>query len=103
VSDTVITVVGLTIGIPLGVWGAWHQVYVDQKLKARGYLFMAAGSGVMTIMCVLTHNTIVAAVNGATTAFNLWSWWNSGGGDGMRRLMKRLTSSIGDRSVPQAT
>jgi hypothetical protein len=101
VNETVITTIGLGVGSSLVGAAVCQLCYADEKLRVRAYLFMASGGGVMTITSVLMGNTFTAAVDSAMTAFSLWSWWNSGGGGGMRSLMKRLTSAFGSSAAPQ--
>lgn len=96
-------ITGLATSTALTVIGVWLSLHVDKRLKTRGHLIMAAGTGIQLVIGVLTAHHIPAAINAAATAFHLYNWWNSGGGDGMRRLGKKLKDRLTLGSpVPQA-
>lgn len=102
-NETVMTAVGICIGMLLVGIGSWYRVHMDRRLKVHGSLIMAAGYVVMMITAILIHSTASASVHAALAAWFLYEWWNGGGGDGIRRLAKKLRSLTMGRALPQAT
>lgn len=102
-NETAIAAAGALIGLPLTAAGFLLQGRTDRRLQSRGALMAAAGSGVQLFAAVLNGNTAAASAFAAFTAVWLWFWWNSGGGDGMRRLLKNARSLLTPRLSAQPT
>lgn len=95
-NEIVVTGVGTCAGILLIGAGIWHVIYcVDRKLKTRGLLIAAAGAGVNLVTAVLLKSWIAAGFDAVSLAIALYSWWNNGGGDGMKRRLKKWAESFG--------
>lgn len=89
--------------LPLMVRGFLLTEMVDRKLQARGHLFMAVAQAVYTVGAVLLDMRYWSYVSAACLAWYLYDWWNSGGGDGMRRAWKKVRSLASGWGVaPQA-
>lgn len=60
------------------------------RITAKRYngwmVVMNTGSGVL---CLINHWNTVLYLNAAATAWHAWLWWNSGGGDGTKRRLKK--------------
>lgn len=78
-------------------------LHVDKKIQNQGLVWIAAASGVMAVAGVLDNNSVAAGINAATSAFALWQWWNNGGGDGMKKLLKKAAGYLGfgPQAAPQ--
>lgn len=70
-------------------------MHVDKKVQVRGLLWVAIAAGVMMVASVLDGSSFGGAVNAATAAFALWQWWDRGGGDGMKKLLKKAAGYLG--------
>lgn len=103
--ELVIVVGGLAITTTCYARGLWLLAYVDSKLKQRGRLLLICGSGAQTVACVVTGSSVAAAVNAAVGAWFLYDWWNNGGGDGMKRRMKKMAGYLGfgPQAAPSVT
>jgi len=103
-NHLVIGIGGTVLTVAFTIWGAWFTLHVDPKIKARGYLLMAAGGAANTVQCLLVGPRTLAYVMAGVTAFHLYMWWNNGGGDGMRKAWKKLRSiSFGRSPLGQGT
>lgn len=58
--------------------------------RSRGWI--ALGGVFYCISDFLPPDTVRALLDGAFTTYNAWKWWNSGGGDGTKRRLKRWAS-----------
>lgn len=94
-SDLVIVAVGMSASMPLLWVAVWFALHVDRKLKQRACLFAAAGAAVQTVMCMLLDNLPMACLDAAGVAWFLYLWWNTGGGDGLKRRLKSLSGYLG--------
>lgn len=102
-EPTIIIVIGQTTGFALIGLGVGFMRYRDQKLKARGVLYVAIGFTAKAISNFLAHEPIWASIDAGLVAWFLWVWWNNGGGDGMRRAFKKAWSKVIDCApAPQA-
>lgn len=101
-SEGVIIAVGMSIGIPLAVYGLWLTTHTDRRLQQRGRLCSAAANLVLAVANALIGNTVAAAVGAAIGAWLLWQWWNGGGGDGLKRRLKKWAGAFGPRLAPQS-
>ena len=93
-NDTVVTVVGVGLTALTSVVGAWFASHTDRKIRTRGYLWLAFGCLAQVIMDLLLDDRTLAYVNTALAALHLYSWWNSGGGDGLRKMWKKAKASL---------
>lgn len=100
-NELLILAMSISVSALLMGVGTFYVSHVDRRLKARGMLLFAAGSGVQVVMCLLRHQPETAAVNAGTMAISLWFWWNNGGGDGMKRRLKSWSQSVGWNVSPQ--
>ncbi|MEW2568395.1 hypothetical protein [Streptomyces sp. NPDC047070] len=59
---------------------------------------VAGWTGAASAMCslanIIVRNQGEAAFHAGVTAIVLWLWWNSGGGDGTRRRLRRWTRAF---------
>lgn len=78
----------------LGVATRMHQ-YEDTKLSMRGYLYSASAFVCFGMASALYRNVFAMSWNAGFLAWCLWQWWNGGGGDGLKRRLKKLSSSFG--------
>lgn len=51
--------------------------------------WFAAGSATLWLVAVLRDRPVAASILAGLTALQLWLWWNSGGGDGTRRRLRK--------------
>lgn len=100
-NDRVVIIVGTVVTLVFFVVGVLHYLHVDWKIKVRGILWLAAGLTAQMIMSILLGHTFNAAIHSAGVAFLLWTWWNKGGGDGLKRRLKKWTESLRRSFVPQ--
>lgn len=100
-SDLVVLCAGCAVTLPFMLTGLWHAMHVDRKIKARGFLIMSAGYGVMAMTYALIDYREGACVLAGMGALFLYSWWNNGGGDGMRRSFKSWTARFSAKVAPQ--
>lgn len=100
-NSMVVVATGIGVSMLVMGYGLWLTQYVDIKIRTRGYLVMASGYGVQTVMNILLHSPVAAALTASGSALFLWLWWNNGGGDGMKRRFRAWTESLGRRTVPQ--
>lgn len=59
------------------------------KHRRTGYALMAWSVALSGLRDVLKGNAFWAALDAGLMAWFLWAWWNSGGGDGTRRRLRR--------------
>ncbi len=100
-TNVLISAACTIMGCGIMVIGCAHLLHVDNRIKARGHLYMAAAFVVCMLGSVLLHSPLIASLDAAGVAWSLWLWWNNGGGDGMKRRFKAWTESLGRRTAPQ--
>ncbi len=98
-----LVVMSLTLSVTIGCcfWGIHLQLHVDQKIKMQGVLWMAAGVFSQVVQNILMGLPTLAALHAVGIAFLLWIWWNKGGGDGLKRRLKKWTESLRSTFAPQ--
>lgn len=81
----------------------WLITHADRKLQAHAFLWAACGTGVVTVAAIVSGNWGMALLYGPATAWSLWEWWNRGGGDGMKKLLKKAAGYLGfgPQAAPQ--
>lgn len=95
-DDNVVTVlVGFVITMALQVPAFVYGRYADRKIRLRGLPFLAASSASMGVTLWLVGVWPMAYVFWAGAAWILWLWWNSGGGDGFKRALKKAVGYLG--------
>lgn len=103
-NEMVVSSISTMSGIVLLAYGLLQGWHVDRRLRQRGFLIATGGSGIMLVTSLLLGSTAIAAIHAAGIALWLWCWWNNGGGDGLRRLGRKLCNSLtGTTPAPQAT
>lgn len=97
--------VALCVMVSLFIRGWLLLQYADRKLRARGCLWVSAGELVLTVRTLLAGNTVMASVYAGFVAVLLWMWWNNGGGDGMKKLLKKASGYLGfgPQAAPSVT
>lgn len=86
---------GFWLSMMMIVRGSTLLRHRDDKLKSLGYAFAALGFAGQTVLAVVDHNSFGAVWNSAFLAWCLYGWWNGGGGDGLKRRLKKLSSYFG--------
>lgn len=100
-NETVIKWAASSAALPFLIAAMYYVRYTDRRLQARAYLMGVAFNGILGLGCVLRGEHLGAALNAALTAWHLYNWWNNGGGDGLRRLLKKIRTFGAGRLAPQ--
>lgn len=88
--SAVVAALAMSGGLVLIVRGFLLTRHVDRKLKARGVLTMACGYGMQMAGFIIADYPVWASAEAAFMALCLHDWWNSGGGDGLKRKLRKL-------------
>lgn len=99
-NEKVVAAVGISFFLPVVVCGVLLSLHTDARLRLRGHLVMATGYAGYTVVCVLLSLRPLACLMAGLAAWFLYSWWNGGGGDGLKRRMKSLTTYLGFGPAP---
>jgi lysylphosphatidylglycerol synthetase-like protein (DUF2156 family) len=91
----IITMLMTTAGLALFVAGFVLAFASDSKLRVHSDLAMAAGNLMLLVAGVVAGNRISPYVAAAMAAYHFWKWWTGGGGDGMKRRLKKWAKSFG--------
>lgn len=81
-NGTAISLIGWTA---LAV-AAKHMLFGTQSATAG---WCAIACGLFCVTSVVDGSPKAASMNAGAAAFFIWSWWNSGGGDGTRRRLRK--------------
>jgi hypothetical protein len=98
-----------TLVLAIGMGGTLTALrwagYVDRRLRARGWLLAAVGHGVQGLGYILMGIAVMPMVMAAMGGYCLYEWWNNGGGDGMKRRLKKAAGYLGfgPGPAPQGT
>jgi hypothetical protein len=97
------TIAGLLISAAFGALFVKHALHVDRKVRVHGLLYGAGATATQAVATFLAGVLPVSAMNAAITVWLLWVWWNNGGGDGFKRLVKRAAGYLGfgPQALPQ--
>jgi hypothetical protein len=91
----------VVLAAPPTVVGGVLTCRTDRRLQARGWLLMAASFTLLLVAEVMEGDTLWASIAAGGLAVSLSNWWNSGGGDGMRRRLKSWARSLAPKTRPQ--
>jgi hypothetical protein len=103
--STVYFATGMSVSLLAYGKGTLLAFHADRKLRSRAHPWMALGAGSQLILDVIDNTStshVTGYFNAAMLAWSLWQWWNSGGGDGIRKLWKKTKAQLTLRtSAPQ--
>ncbi|QKW31477.1 hypothetical protein HUT11_35530 (plasmid) [Streptomyces seoulensis] len=76
--------VGWTV-LAVAIAGIFTGVLAERSY----YGYLAISMVVLFLRHVLVGHTIAAGIHTAGVTWAAWKWWNSGGGDGARRRLRK--------------
>lgn len=88
--------------LPVILAGGVCGLFVDHRLHLRGFLLNAVGFFMASVSMALYHHLLVSVILAAVSARYFHDWWNSGGGDGMKRRFRSWADSLGQWLPHQA-
>jgi hypothetical protein len=82
---------GITFAISYALLNAVMVILEDRKLitSQQYYAYVAISSTVAGVVCAYLGWTIGTHIQAAVAAWSAWSWWHGGGGDDMKRRLKK--------------
>lgn len=76
---------------PLMIWIAASALIATDRIVKKHYaLLMTFGWTVEVLVCVLQHRVFWSYFAAIFTAWWLYDWWHSGGGDDTKKRLRKL-------------